>query len=136
GSTNNTHVYGSYERLLTAGTTGYTYDNNGNMKTQTTGSTTSSYTYDSENRLTKVTQGSSTLGAYAYNPRGQRVEKIENGVTTVYENQGVNVLWERPSNGPVSDYVYASGLPIARVSGGSIFYFHADRLGSTRLVTQ
>jgi RHS repeat-associated protein len=135
GGTNTTYTYGLYDRLSSAGSTSNTYDNNGSLKTQTTGPITTTYSYDFENRLTKVGQGGSTLGAYAYSAKGQRIEKTEGGVTTVYENQGVNVLWEDPLAGVASDYVYAAGLLIAKSTSGNIFYFHQDKQGSTRLVT-
>ncbi|MBO0888622.1 RHS repeat protein, partial [Candidatus Bathyarchaeota archaeon] len=90
GSTNTTYTYGSYNRLNSAGSTSYTYDNNGNLKTQTTGSTTTSYSYNYENMLTRISQGSTILGSYAYGLSDQRIEKIEGGVTTVYDNQGPN----------------------------------------------
>jgi RHS repeat-associated protein len=136
GGTNTTYTYGAYDRLSSIGSTSNTYDNDGNLKTQTTASITNSYSYDFENRLTKVGQGGSTLGAYAYSAKGQRIEKTEGGVTTVYENQGVNVLWEDPLAGVASDYVYAAGLLIAKITSGNIFYFHQDKQGNTRLVTQ
>jgi RHS repeat-associated protein len=135
--TNTTYGYGSYDRLTSVGSTTYTYDNNGNLKTQTSGSTTTGYYYDFDNRLTKVTQNSSTLGNYTYTAMGSRIQKVESGITTVYLNKGVSVLYEKQTSGgsTVNDYVYMGSRMLAKLSGSSIYYFHQDALGSTRLVT-
>jgi RHS repeat-associated protein len=135
--TNTTYGYGAYDRLTSVGSTTYTYDNNGNLKTQTSGSTTTSYFYDFDNRLTKVTQNSSTLGNYTYSASGTRIQKIESGITTVFLNKGVSVLYEKQTSGgsTVTDYVYMGSRMLAKLSGSSIYYFHQDALGSSRLVT-
>jgi len=136
GGTNTTYTYGQYNRLLSAGTSTYTYDNAGALKTQTQGSTTTAYTYDTDKRLTRVSQGSSTLGSYAYTAQDQRIVKVEGSVTTVFDSQGANVLWEdRMDTHSQSDYVYAAGLTLAKISGATIYYFHQDKQGSVRLVT-
>jgi len=132
---NTTYSYGLYNRLTSAGSNTYTYDNNGNLKTSNGGAY--SYFFDYENRLTQIKQSSSTIGTYVYSPLGQRIQKIENSITTVYMNRGLNVLFEKQVTGgtAVSDYVYNNGLLIAKLSGGSTYYFHTDMLGSIRLVT-
>ena len=140
GSTNTTYSYGatstSFNRLYSAGSTSYTYDNNGNIKTETTGSVTKYYSYDFENRLTKVTQGSSTLGSYGYSPNGVRVLSIESGSSTVSLSMGVNVIYEKTiGQSSSNDYVFADGLLIVKLSGGTVYYYHQDHLGNTRLVT-
>jgi RHS repeat-associated protein len=137
GSTNTTYTYGSYNRLISVGSVSYTYDNNGNLRTTSTGGTTTTYNYEFENRLANITQAGSTLGKYIYSPLGARIQKTEGSITTVYLNQRTNVLYEKQTAGgsTTNDYVYDMGLLIAKVSGGVIFYFHADTLGSIRLVT-
>jgi len=74
---------------------------------------------------------------YSYGPLGQRIQKTEGGVTTVYLNRGVNVLYEKQTVGgsASNDYVYANGLLIAKLSSSSTNYFVTDILGSVRLVT-
>lgn len=134
GAANSTYVYGTYNRILSAGSTSYTYDNNGNLRSKTSSSTTTVYNYDFENRLTKVTQGASTLGTYAYDPFGQRVKKVESGITTINLNRGVNVIYEKQGS-TVNDYVLVGRLLLAKLSSANTYYFHQDHLGSTRLVT-
>ncbi len=73
-------------------------------------------------------------GLYAYDGLGRRVESVEGSTTTFYAYLGTETLYEK--TGSVStDYVYANGLRIARLSGTSISYYHTDHLGSTRLVS-
>lgn len=57
----------------------YTYDNNGNLSYDGT----YTYTWDYQNRLTAVGTGSGTT-TYAYDHMGNRVKKVEGGVTTLY----------------------------------------------------
>jgi RHS repeat-associated protein len=135
--TNTTYTYGLYDRLASVGSTSYTYDNNGNLKTKTVASTTTNYNYDFQNRLTSVSQGSATLGNYTYSALGMRIQKLESGTTTTYVNGGVNVLYEKSVSGSttINDYVFSGSLKIARLTSGSVYYFHEDLLGSTRLVT-
>ena len=132
--TNTTYLYGSYNRLTSAGPTSYTYDNNGNRITSVSGGITTRYDYDFENQLISVSQGSSTLGNYTYSPAGVRIQKIESGTTTTYVNRGVDVLYEK-FGATVNDYIYFGSLLLAKLTGSSVFYFHQDLLGSTRLVT-
>ena len=132
--TNTTYAYGAFYRLTSVGSTSYTYDNNGNRLTQVSGGTTTRYNYNFENRLTGLSQGSSILGNYTYSPLGMRIQKVESGATTTYLNNGINVLYEKVGT-IVNDYVLNGNSVIAKLTGSSIFYFHQDTLGSTRLVT-
>ncbi len=132
--TNTTYVYGAYNRVTSAGSTSYTYDDNGNRLTQVSGGTATKYNYDFDNRLTSVSQGASTLGNYTYASLRPRIQKMESGTTTTYLNNGVNVLYEKVGT-TVNDYVFIGKRVIGKLSGNSIYYFHQDLLGSTRLVT-
>jgi len=132
--TNTTYTYGLYDRLTSTGSTSYTYDNDGNRITSTIGGTTTKYNYDFENRLTSVSQGSTTLGNYTYCPCGQRIQKVESGIATTYMNRGVDVLYEKVG-ASVNDYVFSDNFIVAKLSASTVYYFHQDVLGSTRLVT-
>ena len=60
----------------TEGTVGtsYSYDNNGNMASETTGGVTRSYSYDVYDRMTTVTEGQTTVQSMTYAPDGKRCE--------------------------------------------------------------
>lgn len=87
--------------------------------------------------MVKVKQASTTIGSYAYSPDGIRILSLESGSTTVSLNVGVNVIYEKTTGGTsvVNDYLFADGLLIAKISAGSVYYYHQDHLGNTRLVT-
>jgi RHS repeat-associated protein len=115
----------------------YSYDKNGNLLTEnvtTSGTVSWTYAWDPVNRLLKVANGAGTQGLYAYDVSGRRVESIEGSATTFYAYWGTETLYESSAGG-VIDYVYASGSRIAKVTGGTAYYYHQDALGSTRLVT-
>ena len=60
----------------------YTYDNDGNMITATTGSGTTTYTYDYENRLTNVEVDGTMVATYTYDALGRRIGIDDSGTQT------------------------------------------------------
>ena len=62
----------------------YTYDNAGNMISETNTSTdvTTTYTYDYRNRLTEVTTGGTVVATYTYNALNQRIGVKDSGTQT------------------------------------------------------
>jgi RHS repeat-associated protein len=137
-----TYVYDNNDRLLTEtnGTkiTTSTYDNNGNNLTRGDGTTLTTNTWDIENRLVQsVTDGSTTI--YRYDPNGVRVSSQTNGVETRYlvdrNRPHASVVMEYDLNGNlIVDYTYGIGL-ISQHRGSATSFYHADGLGSTRLLT-
>jgi RHS repeat-associated protein len=136
--TGTTYSYGNYNKLLSAGSTTYTYDNNGNMISKTAGANTWSYTYDYENRLKQAALNGLTAFQAMYDGDGRRIETVA-GDTTVYHYLAGS--WN-PSyvkdltSGVVTDVVIAGGFRVGKVQAGVNYYYHLDRLGSVRLVTQ
>jgi len=130
------YVYNPTNNELTniLGSWSYSYDGNGNLRAKTQGTTTWAYTWDSANRLVKASSNNVLQGAYAYDGIGRRVESVESS-TTFYAYYGTETLSELISGGATTDYLYAGGLRIGRLSGATVNYYHADALGSTRLVT-
>ena len=125
--------------LKSSSTTGssisYSYDSNGNLASRTINTSPAiAYAWDAANRLVKVTAGSVSQGAYAYDGLGRRVESVE-ATTTLYAYSGTESLYELVPGVSSNDFIYASGMRIARVSGITTNYYHTDALGSTRLVT-
>ena len=115
----------SYNRVQ-----GSTYDTAGNV----TNDGTNAYTYNQENQL--LTAGSST---YVYDGDGNRVEKSG---SKIYWYAGSEVLDETDQTGSVtnanfSEYIFFGGERIARRdSGGDVYYYLADQIGSSRKILQ
>jgi RHS repeat-associated protein len=112
--------------------TGFQYDAAGNM----THDASHSYTYDAENRITKVDGGSTAT--YVYGADGRRVSKTSSigGRQYLYDLNG-NVISEVDQNFAWQNiYLRLNGSLLAEYPFGSPpRFFHADHLGSTRLLT-
>jgi YD repeat-containing protein len=116
----------------------YSYDARGNLLTQNSTSTNTNWTYSGNpsGQLTKVTNNAGTQGTYAYDANGRRVESQEASTTTFCSYSGTNVIFQQVSSGALTDFIFASGILIAKVVlGSSINYYCGDALGSTRLVS-
>src|SRR3989442_13423827 len=134
GATTTTYIYGQFNRLLSAGSTTYAYDANGNMVTKNDGFAWS-FTYDYDNRLTRVVHAGTTVLQNVYDGDGKRIEKTE-GDSTVFTYLGLNVLFEKDLNtGVVTKRFYANGLQVAKMVGNTVSYLHEDHLGSIRFVS-
>lgn len=111
------------------------------------GATSLTYTYNNTNRLVAIQSNGTTIASYAVSALGQRVSKTVGGVTTVfvYDEQG-HLLGEYDGSGNlIEETVWLENLPVAtlRPTGAqgnptptSIYYVHADHLGSPRDVTR
>jgi len=103
---------------------GFGYDAAGNMNSN--GGAT--YTYDAEGRL------ATTAGVtYTYNGDGERVKK-SNG--TLY--WGTGPMLESDLSGNFQrEFIFAGGKRVARrdISGGAVYYYFTDHLGSSDVVT-
>jgi RHS repeat-associated protein len=128
--------------------TGISDDSAGDM----TADTAYTYTYDAENRI--ITASGMTGGpyCYTYDGNGLRVRKAHasggscTGTPTVdvlyWRNIAGNTIAETDGNGSTTnasyhEYIFFAGWRIAQSnpSAGSVNYYFADHLGSTRVVT-
>ena len=96
-----------------AGSSAFTYDNNGNMVSRTENGNTTTYEYNYENRLTKVTSPDGTWD-YSYDALGNRIAVTHNGIETRYavDPSGLgNIAAEYTANGTLkSKYIHGLGL--------------------------
>jgi RHS repeat-associated protein len=88
------YTYGDSDHVhavTAADANSYSYDDNGNM-TSHAGDT---LIYDAENRIVRVERGGNTLTEYVYNGDGEMVLRIEDGNTTVYIGNYVEIEYPR-----------------------------------------
>jgi len=106
----------------------FAYDSNGNM-TAEFGSTARTISYDFDNRPVAITRnGATTL--LSYDGLGNRVKKQSLSASTRY----VSKLFEC-TGGSCTKHIFAGDQRLASVTASTTSYFHADHLGSTRVVT-
>ena len=97
-------------------------------------------TYNNRNRLASVTAGGITTN-YVYNALGQRIEKSGAAVTLFAYDEAGHLIGEYDSGGNlIEETVWLGDLPVATLrpngSGISVYYVHADHLGSPKMITQ
>jgi RHS repeat-associated protein len=133
----------SYNQIWNSG---YTFGNSGG---NTADGGTYTYTYDAENRLTSVVTGSGTY-CYKYDGNDLRDQKgsassgcssptwnelywRDTGGNTIAETDGAGSI----TNSSYNEYVGFAGQRIAQSNpySGNVYYYVADHLGSTRVVT-
>jgi len=126
----------------------YNYNDNGGLETVLPDNEPStSYTYDYDNRLESV--GSMTSSTeYLYDASGARIVRIHNAVTNYFVVDYVDglkrPLAEADSLGNITRYYVWNGSQLlchidtvagGGDPGGSVYYYHADELGSTLALT-
>jgi choice-of-anchor C domain-containing protein len=149
GATKTTgYVYDANDRLLSETSNGqtkiYSYDNNGNTLRKQDGNGATLYTWSDEGRLVEaIVQDSSGNSlhqmGYRYNANGIRVMSSTDGQQTFYLLDGVQaypqVVAEYDAAGVTQvSYVYGNDLINQTRENQTTFYL-MDGLGSTRLLT-
>ena len=84
--------------------------------------------YDEDNRLVGVDAGSTSTFVYDY--QGARVKKISGASETIYVGKHFQI-----TDGVPAKHIFAGGMRIATKDESSIYYYHADHLGSLRVAT-
>src|SRR5205085_2062222 len=101
-------------RLTSDGTYNYTYDNEGNLTTQTkiSDGAQTIYSYDYRNRVTDVAvknAGGTTVthDVFTYDVEGRRIAKAVNGTTTWTSYDGKNTYADYNNSGTLTEqYLY------------------------------
>ena len=130
----------------------YTWDDNGNLKSKTTGAQLTLYNWDNGNHLIEVKQGvneatAQTIARYRYDTYGNRAEKIEPGqngladkVTAYLTDRTFSyaqVVQETTTQGQAVEpvrYVWGVGL-IGQVRSGQPVFYHSDGQASVRVLS-
>ena len=144
GNRNSTgYTTGADNELTNSSGVTYTFDNDGNMITATTGAGTTTYTYDFNNRLTNVEINGTMAATYTYDALGRRIGIDDSGTQTwtVYNGKtaddnpyadftGAGVLKMRYLDGPAVDEIFAR-----TDSSGNTAWYLRDQVGSVDAVT-
>jgi RHS repeat-associated protein len=110
---------------LAAGGTAFTYDAAGRMSS----AGDRRYTWNAAGQLVRTERGASVT-SYVYDGEGERLEKVHDGVATIYLGDDVEI-----SEGVVTKYFRVGKELVAKKQGTSRFWLHANHLDSIAFVT-
>ncbi len=133
GSGTTNYSYDVADRLLAAGATAFTWDNNGNQLTKGA----AIYAYDAANRLTQVVNGGTTV-QFTYDGDGKRANKTVNSAATNYAydvNASLPVVLTETTSSNTTTYLFGADLLARYDNAGTPTYYHADGLGSVRAMS-
>jgi len=118
--------------VTAAGKDTYTYDATGNMTgVQRRSTTTRTLTWNTDGLLTAIHDTSVGTVRNLYDGNGERVQQASaDGTVDLF---GTLADWS-PKQG-LTTYIYADSQLIARRHAGHTSWYHTDRLGSPRLIT-
>lgn len=121
------------------GSTTYTYTDNGELLTRTSGGQTTTYQYDELGNLTHVTLPNGTQIDYVIDAQNRRIGKKVNGTLIqgfLYQNSLNPIAELDANNNIVSVFVYGSrsNVPDYMIRGGVNYRIISDHLGTPRLV--
>jgi RHS repeat-associated protein len=129
GGNSSNSTYDAADRITANGGTSITVDDTGN----TTAKGSDAFSYDQANRMVSATVGSTTE-TYAYDGDGVRFSSQVSGQGSVRYVTDVASSLPRTIDDGTRKYVW--GLDLAyNVDGSTLAVYHADRLGSVRLIT-
>jgi RHS repeat-associated protein len=126
------------DRIIKVGEEDFLYDGNGNLISRKDAKTQTTYEYNTENRLIKVSRPDGKITGFGYAPTGERVWRRDSHSLTYFIYDGYNLIQELGEKGnPRAIYVHGPGIdrPLAMLRDGQWYFYHPDRLGSIKLLT-
>lgn len=125
--------YDNNNRITASPGLTYTFDADGSVATRSDGAT---FTHDPRSRLIQYSK-SGTTSSYAHDSMGRRIKKTVGSTTTWYLWDGTRLLAEYSNSGTRQQrYAYLDDYAPTQVEDASgVYYLHADRLGTPRLLT-
>jgi RHS repeat-associated protein len=125
-----------------ATTTDYTFDASGALTRKSSGGSNHDYLYDARSLITKYdAPGTSNDTTYNWDLASRRVKKDVNGAVNrfLYDHSIGEIIAEY--DGSMTPALQASYIPtgldsnVSMTRGGTVYYFHSDRLESTWNIT-
>jgi RHS repeat-associated protein len=118
-------------RLLTAGATGFSYDDEGQLSDK--GGV--AHVFDAAHRL--VSTAGATPCQYAYDGSNNRLQATRNGVVTryIYSASGQLLAEADENNTVLRYYIYGKGLTAMVTAGGQVYCYHFDANANTIAMT-
>src|SRR5262249_13060289 len=113
------------------------YDPNGNQSSRTDASGNWVFDWNVENELKRVTKNGAEVARYTYDAVGRRVSRTVAPNVYKYLYDGPDIL-QSSVGSAVSRFVQGLGIDehlAAEIPGGPSYYYHAEGLGSTMLLT-
>ncbi|MFH1469803.1 MAG: MopE-related protein [Pseudomonadota bacterium] len=134
-----TATFDAQDRMLSQGSTTFTWNDDGTLASQTDASGTTTYDYDAGGGLRSATLPDGTLLEYVIDGLGRRVGKLVDGALEqafLYSGQ-LQIVAELDGSGAlVSRFVYAGSgnVPAYMIQGSHTYRLITDQVGSVRLV--
>jgi RHS repeat-associated protein len=117
-------------RLLSAGTTSFGYDDEGQLSTKAQ----ASYSFDSAHRLTRISGTSND--EFVYDGAGTRLSARRNGTVTRYIHDAAGNLIAEANGATITRYyIHGAGLLALVIPDGTIYCYHFDATGHTVALT-
>jgi RHS repeat-associated protein len=137
GAATTRYRHNAADQLIQAGTETLTYDANGNLIARK-GAGDWRYGYDDMNRLVEAAGPAGTRIRYGYDATGSRVWREDAEGRRWFLYDGLDLVQELDAKLQTrATYIHATGIdrPVAMLRDGKAYYYHADHLGSIRLLT-
>jgi len=133
------YTYDDADRIITDGSSSYSFDDTGNQIQRDSGGLITDYTYDSKDQLVGVDEPGLSV-EHITDGVGNRIARKVNGTEKRFvldlASPMSQVLCEADPNGNITAYyTYGVGLLSKIESDGSESYYHYDGLGSTVVLT-
>jgi RHS repeat-associated protein len=132
------YVSNNMNQYTAVGAAAYTYDDDGNLISETNAAGTSTYSYDVENRLVQAITPEGTW-EYEYDALGNRRATVHNGQRTEFllDPAGlINVVAQYDgAGGLLANYTYGLGLVSETDALARRAYYAFDAIGSTSELT-
>jgi RHS repeat-associated protein len=133
------YSYQTYNRLVSANTSTFGYDTNGNLISKTDGNGNWTYAWDYENRLKQAALSGGVTVTYSYDALGRRTQRLSTvSGTTRFVYDGADVIRDLDGGGSTTaEYLNGPGVDnkLRQTANSTTSYFLADHLGTTRSLT-